>query len=100
MISSLGCTPQFAHVPNDVIEPEVFTELIVDIRLAEAQEKVYRQKGIYNKELLDSSYQMIYALRGVTPSEFERSYNWYLNHPNWMEKLSAEAIEKLNRMEK
>ena len=95
----IGCTPQYAHVPANVISPEEFTEIIIDIRLAEAQQKVYRQKGFYDNELIDSSYQMIYHLRGVTSEEVERSYTFYTEHPNWMEKISADVIEKLNKME-
>lgn len=99
LLSSFGCTPQYAHVPSNVISPEDFTEIIIDIRLAEAQQKVFRQKGIYDNNLIDSSYQMIYYLRGVTAEEVERSYDFYIAHPNWMEKISADVIEKLNKME-
>ncbi len=99
MIVVFSCTPQYAHVPSDVISPEEFTEIIIDIRLAEAQQKVYRQKGFYDNDLIDSSYQMIYYLRGVTAEDVERSYAFYTEHPNWMEKISAEVIEKLNKME-
>ncbi len=94
-----SCTPQFAVVPGNVISPEEFAEIIIDIRLAEAQQKIYRQKGFYDTDLIDSSYQMIYHLRGVTAEEVERSYSFYTEHPNWMEKISAEVIEKLNKME-
>jgi hypothetical protein len=95
----MSCTPQFAHVPTDVIGPEEFTEIIIDIRLAEAQQKIYRQKGVYDNQLIDSSYQMIYYLRDVTAEDVERSYDFYKAHPNWMEKISADVIEKLNQME-
>lgn len=95
----LSCTPQYAHVPGNVISPEEFTEIMIDIRLAEAQQKLYRQKGIYDNNLIDSSYQKIYYLRGVTTEDVERSYEFYTAHPNWMEKISADVIEKLNKME-
>jgi hypothetical protein len=98
-ILGVACTPQFAHVPGDVIQPEEFTEILLDIRLAEAQQKIYRQKGVYDNLLLDSSYQMIYYLRDVTAEEVERSYMFYTAHPNWMEKISSNVIEKLNQME-
>tara|TARA_B100000745_G_scaffold72421_1_gene43425 strand:- start:200 stop:508 length:309 start_codon:yes stop_codon:yes gene_type:complete len=95
----VACTPQYAHVPSDVISPEEFTKIIIDIRLAEAQQKIYRQKGYYDNDLIDSSYQMIYHLRGVSAEDVERSYTFYTGHPNWMEKISADVIEKLNKME-
>ena len=98
-IAIVGCTPQYALVPSDVISPEEFTEIVIDIRLAEAQQKIYRQKGFYDNNLIDSSYQMIYNLRDVTADEVERSYNFYTEHANWMEKISADVIEKLNKME-
>ena len=89
----MACTPQFANVPGNVISPEEFTEIIIDIRLAEAQQKIYRQKGFYDTDLIDSSYQMIYHLRGVSAEDVERSYTFYTQHPNWMEKISADVIE-------
>lgn len=94
----VACTPQFAPVPNEVIQPEKFTDIMVDIRLAEAQQKVYRQKGFYDDNLVDSSYQMIYESYNVSIDKVEKSYNFYVSHPNWMEKLSSEVIEKLNKM--
>lgn len=99
VVFTFSCTPQFAPVPNELIQPEMFTDIMVDIRLAEAQQKVFRQNGYYDEHLVDSSYQMIYASYNVSMDKVEKSYNFYVSHPNWMEKLSAEVIEKLNKME-
>lgn len=79
--------------------PEQFTQLIVDIRLAEAQQKVLRQKGFYDRDLIDSSYQKIYRLHKVSEEDVVRSYQFYIDNPEWMEKLSADAIDALNKME-
>ena len=97
-VSLFGCMNQYAPVPSDVIDSEKFTDIVVDIRLAEAQQKVYRHKGFFDSDLLDSSYQMIYTVHDVSEEQVVRSYNFYVQHPNWMDKIAEDAIEKLNRM--
>jgi len=97
-VSLFGCMKQYAPVPLDVIDSEKFTDIVVDIRLAEAQQKVYRHKGFFDSDLLDSSYQMIYTVHDVSEEQVVRSYNFYVQHPNWMDKIAEDAIEKLNRM--
>lgn len=95
----LACSNQMGNLPNDIIQPNEFGEIVLDIRLAEAHQKVLRQKGRYNADLVDSSYQVIYALHDVTENEMVRSYQFYINHPQWLEKLSSDVIEQLNKME-
>ncbi|MBO6516859.1 MAG: DUF4296 domain-containing protein [Bacteroidia bacterium] len=94
-----GCSGTLKNVPTGIIAPDQFTEIVLDIRLAEAHQKVLRQKGRFDRDLLDSSYQLIYKLHGVSEKEVVASYEFYLDHPEWMEKLSADAIERLNKME-
>jgi hypothetical protein len=86
-------------MPKDVMAPEKFTQLIVDIRMAEAHQKVLRQKGYYDRDLIDSSYQKIYKLHQISEEDVVRSYRFYINNPEWMEKLSSDAIDVLNKME-
>ncbi len=94
-----ACYNKMGKRPNEVMPPEQFTQLIVDIRLAEAQQKVLRQKGFYDRDLIDSSYQKIYRLHKVSEEDVVRSYQFYIDNPEWMEKLSADAIDALNKME-
>ena len=94
-----ACYNKMGKMPSDVISPEQFTQLIVDIRMAEAHQKVLRQKGYYDRDLIDSSYQQIYALHKVSEEDVVRSYKFYIDNPEWMEKLSADAIDVLNKME-
>ena len=93
-----GCMNQYAPVPSNVIKPEKFTDIVVDIRLAEAQQKVYRHKGFFDSDLLDSSYQVIYHVHQVSEADVVRSYNFYVQYPNWMDRIAEDATEKLNRM--
>lgn len=94
-----SCLKQLPTVPSEYIQPDEFTGIMLDIRIAEAYQKVLRQKGQNSEHFIDSAYQQIYYQHGVSEAEVNHSYEFYLDHPEWMEKISSDVIERLNRLE-
>lgn len=96
----LGCRNKFSDVPGNVIPPKKFTEILTDIRLAEANHKYLHQQGLRKDQLLDSSYHVVYSLHGVTEEKVIRSYTFYVMHPEWMDKITVDVIDQLNHLER
>ena len=93
----VGCKKELKRVPKSIIQPTEFTNLIVDLRLAEAFQKSLRHKGYYDINLIDSSYQQIFVLHGYSIEQVETSYDYYTSNPEWMEKITLDAIEEINK---
>ena len=94
-----GCMPKYPEVPGNVIGPDKFSDILFDLRLAEANRKVLQHSGIRIENLTDSSYHLVYEMHQVTPEEVRRSYDFYTHEPVWMDKFSAEILDRLNQME-
>lgn len=85
-------------MPSKVIKPSKFTDIMVDLRLAESNMKQLNQNHYRYNNLIDSSYQLVYYLHNVTADKYEESLQFYIDHPEWMEKISNEVTEKLNQL--
>ena len=99
LVFLLGCGKKFTPVPADLIQPKAFTSLLMDIRLAEANQKLLNQKGFRQENLLDSSYNLVYKIHGVDAQKVKDSYDFYVLHPEWMNKITNDVIDKLNHLE-
>ncbi len=94
-----ACGTKYTPVPVSMIQPNDFTLIMMDLRLAESNQKLLHQQGQRDINLLDSSYQLVYKIHGVTAVDVEKSYNFYVMHPEWMDKITNDVIDKLNRLE-
>jgi Domain of unknown function (DUF4296) len=94
-----ACGNKYTPVPSNLIQPEKFTNILMDIRLAEANQKLMQQQGYRAENLLDSSYYLVYKIHGVDASKVKDSYDFYVLHTEWMSKITDDIIDKLNHME-
>ncbi|MBI1305715.1 MAG: DUF4296 domain-containing protein [Bacteroidetes bacterium] len=97
---SVSCKQKYEPVPSNCIAPEKFVNILKDIRLAESNQRMLQNKGFSQTELLDSSYQIIFKIHNVSREKVMRSYNFYVQNPEWIDKMSADVLEELNKMER
>jgi len=95
----VGCEQKKTEVPSDLLQPEEFAEILVDIRLAEAQQKISIRNGKTRDHFLDSSYYLIYRLHNVKAEQVDTSFKWYARHPDLLKSVDEIVLEKLNRLE-
>ena len=93
-----GCRPKYSQVPGNIIQPDRFTAILLDIRLAEANQKLLLQQGIHETQLLDSSYHIVYKVHNVSQDVVLESYHYYVLHPEWMDKITNDVIDRLNHL--
>ncbi|MFT4523769.1 MAG: hypothetical protein ACI8ZN_002725 [Bacteroidia bacterium] len=94
-----ACKSKFAPVPGHLIQPKKFTLILTDIRLAEANQKIMTQHGLRESNYIDSSYHLIYHLHNVSVKDVEESYEFYVFHPEWMDKITNDVIDNLNHLD-
>ena len=82
-----------------VLEPEEFSDIMVDLRLAESNYKLISRTPSYPQNLLDSSYFLIYSIHKVTPQVVDSSFKFYVKHPDYMMQIDQMVLDKLNKLE-
>ena len=99
MMMVFGCKPKYPDVPSNLIQPQEFTDILFDLRLAEANQKVLQHAGLRPLNLNDSSYHIVYKVHNVTKEHVTESYAFYTHEPVWMDKISTDILDRLNQME-
>jgi len=94
-----ACKQKKTEVPSHLLQPEKFAAVLVDIRLAEAQQKISIRNGKTRDNFLDSNYYLIYRLHEVEAEQVDTSFKWYARHPDVLQTVDEIVLEKLNRLE-
>jgi hypothetical protein len=85
--------------PAEVLEPEAFVALMVDVHLAEGDLLERNLSAEEQLVLLREHYSHILARHGMEPEVLEASYAWYTARPLSLNKLYDQVLEELNRMQ-
>lgn len=81
--------------PSTVLQPSVFTAVLVDIHLAEAEAMGKDLKNDTVVATLHAQYRRIWQQHNVDSSQFFSSMEWYRQHPNEMHAVYERVHEKL-----
>ncbi len=94
LAASVACGTK-EEIPADLLTTEQMVGLQIDLHIAEAQAKKLNLRG-------DSAYVFfrylqtdVYNQHGVIDSVYEKSYKWYLAHPQVWEQVYATVIDSL-----
>jgi hypothetical protein len=86
-------------VAKPSIEQKKMVDILVDIHLLEAQfqnEPVQNKSRVYNTIV---GYENIFAKHGVTSQEFYDSFAYYRRHPEELDALYQDVIDRVTQME-
>jgi hypothetical protein len=87
------------NIPDHIIQPALYTEILRDILLAEANHKLALRNGNRWENMLDSSYYHIYEFYHVTPEMVDSSMHFYIKHPNTYTEITENVLDELHKME-
>ena len=94
----LSCGAPKTKIPQDILSENSFIDLLKDIHLAEAKFELHKTKGMENaKNELAHSYSTIFKTHGVTENDFDKTIDYYAQHPEQLEKICTSALEQLAR---
>ena len=94
----LSCGGPKTEIPQDILSENSFIGLLKDIHLAEAKFELHKTKGMKNaKNELAHSYSTIFKTHGVTENDFDKTIDYYAQHPEQLEKIYTHVLEQLTK---
>lgn len=86
-----------------VLSEEVMIDLLVDIHIAETVGKEAKRKRkkdtIYQKKDIQQRYQEVFKIHQIHPPDFQQTFDYYIKHPDQLEKVYEEVVNKITEME-
>ena len=94
----LSCGGQKTEIPQDILSKNSFIGLLKDIHLAEAKFELHKTKGVENaKNKLAHNYSAIYETHKITADDFNKTLDYYSQHPEQLEKIYTRVLEQLTK---
>jgi hypothetical protein len=94
-----SCTsPEEEGIPENVLSPEKFTSVMIDVQITEGM----RAQGvdiITPGEGVEGAYEEIFSKHQINKEAFDESYNYYLDHPDQMEKIYEQVLDSLSKLD-
>ena len=94
----LSCGNQQKETPQNILSENTFINLLKDIHLAEAKYELHKTKGMENaKNELAHNYSTIYKTHEITGDDFDKTLDYYAQHPEQLEKIYTLVLEQLTK---
>jgi hypothetical protein len=94
----LSCGNPKTEIPQDILSKNSFIGLLKDIHLAEAKFELHKTKGMENaKNELAHNYKTIYEIHEISPDDFDKTLDYYAQHPEQLEKIYTRVLEQLTK---
>ena len=94
----LSCGDTKTEIPKDILSENSFISLLKDIHLAEAKFELHKTKGMGNaKNELAHNYSTIYGTHEITLDDFDKTLDYYAQHPEQLEKIYTRVLEQLTK---
>lgn len=84
-----------SRIPKNVLKKEKMAEVLTDVHIAEGK--------LNNMPLTDSTkalarqyYAEIFKIHHITPEEFQRSMDFYMDNPKILEEVYEPVLQDLN----
>ena len=97
LLSSCAGGGDNLRVPKDIMPRDSMVSALVDMHLIEGAK--VGQKVMGDTVKLNTYYAKLYQKYGVTKKQYEKSFNFYSEHPETMNKMYQEVIERLNKIQ-
>jgi hypothetical protein len=94
----LSCGAPKTEISQEILSKNSFIGLLKDIHLAEAKFELHKTKGLENaKNELAHNYSAIYETHAITADDFDKTLDYYAQHPEQLEKIYTRVLEQLTK---
>jgi hypothetical protein len=93
-----SCTEKRKSAPTDLIGPDQFADILVDVRLLEGSYSAKYRRVDSSDYNIESYYQRLYQDHGITRDRFLSSYAYYTADLPEMMKIEDVVINKLTTL--
>lgn len=83
--------------PENIWDNDRFAAVLTEVQLAEAAVRLGYHKNIDSLIPNDSVYAAALRKMNTSRSDFDSNYNYYLDHPEEMEKVYEQVITNLSK---
>ncbi len=94
-----ACKPDMPKMPADILPLTKMKMILADMHIADAVAETKAKGGANEGEVTRALYAQIYKNNGITEDQFKQSYQFYLAHPAWQNKLYEEILTELSKRE-
>ena len=99
LMINFGCGSQGAKTPDGILTKEQMIPIMVDTQIAEAALSVKNIHGDSAKQYAADYYNFIYIRHKVKKEVFEKSLDYYIQHPKELDAIYSEVITELSKKE-
>ena len=91
-----ACYNTEEKIPENILSETAFEDILKEIHLAEGAFELNKVKNMGNAQsTLESSYISIYSEYKISAIEFKTTLNYYAQHPEKLENIYSNVLEKL-----
>ena len=92
----LACSSSQESMPEEILSQNEFASILKEVHLAEGVfelQKTNIKEGAQNA--LSNSYQKIFSSHNINETIFQKTLEYYANHPSELEEIYADVIEEI-----
>ena len=91
-----ACSNPEVEIPENILSETVFENILKEIHLSEGAFELNKTKNMQNaKATLANNYTSIYSKYKISAIDFENTLNYYAQHPEKLEYIYSNVLEKL-----
>ena len=91
----ISCSAPVVEIPKDVLAKDKMISILVDVHLAEAAISINNAQRDTSK--VTEYYEFIYKNHSTTKKQFTESYDFYLAHPEILNKIYDDVLVELSK---
>jgi hypothetical protein len=99
IIFFISCSGEKKHIPSDIILQDEMADILTDVHLAEASTDNRGTTMPQINRMMATKYDSLFRRHHVTFEQFKSSYNFYLDHPDYLSDIYTEVVNKLTTLE-
>jgi hypothetical protein len=95
---TLSSVQQFASPTLEVLPKDQMVAILVDLELAKAMVRYYSDEETIVYQWFEKNSLLIYQVHEINPVLFQRSYHYYLAHPEEMKGIYETVLARLEEL--
>ena len=95
---------QATAIPSDVLPKEKMAQVMTDIHIAEAEKDLSGPPDLPAPQASPVSkatinFQKIFEKHKITKEQYDKSLNFYIEHPELLDKVYEDVLNELSKMQ-
>lgn len=99
LLALASCSSKTEKLPADILSKEQMSAVFIDLHLLDASMSVKKMLGMDANTYYQEQYAIILQSHQLTRQKFEKSFNYYCQHPKLLEPVYAKVLEELSKKE-